>query len=122
MLTWKLSNNIIFSLGNGSNAVNVGSGAVQISSAENNLSFGFGNNGIFPAPMVNAGNDTSGMASAASVFVNAAGGNFKLLAGGQGVGTGLNVFGLPGYGAVTTDIMQVPRSMMGAWDRGAYGP
>lgn len=117
---WKLTNNIVFSMGNGSSAINVGSGAVQIGSAENNLTFGFSNNGIFPAPMLSAGNDTSGMASAASVFVNAALGNFKLLAGGQGAGTGLNVYGLNTYGGVTTDILQVPRSMMGAWDRGAY--
>lgn len=122
MLNWKLTNNIIFSMGNGSSAVNVGSGAVQIESAENNLTFGFGNNGIFPAPLMSAGNDTSGAASLVSVFVNAAQGNFKLAAGGQGVGTGLNVYGLPAYGGVTTDILQVPRAPMGAWDRGAYGP
>ena len=40
---------------------------------------------------------------------------------GQGAGTGLNVYGLPPYGEVTTDLLQKPRPPAGSWDRGAYG-
>ena len=121
VLHWKLTNNIIFSMMNGANAVDVGSGAVQIVSSEGNLTFGFSANGISPAPLMSAGDDTSGVATPASVFVAPAAGDFHLLPGGQGAGTGINVFGVPSYGAVTTDILQAPRPMVGAWARGAYG-
>ncbi len=120
-LHWRLTNNVVFSMNNGSSAIDVGSGAVQIVSAENNLTFGFGANAIAPVPMMSAGNDTSGLATPASVFVNAGAGDFRLKPGGQGAGTGLNVYGLPVYGSLTTDILQAPRPLGGAWDRGAFG-
>jgi hypothetical protein len=121
LLRWKLTNNIIFDMGNGSSAVDVGSGAVEITSSEGNLTFGFANNGISPAPVMSAGDDTSGVATPLSVFMNAAGGDFQLKGAGQGAQTGINVYGVPSYGAVTTDIVQAPRPIAGPWDRGAYG-
>jgi hypothetical protein len=120
LLKWKLTNNIIFSLKNGSSAVDVGSGAVEISSSEGNLTFGFANNGIFPAPLMSAGDDTSGAATPQSVFVNPGLGDFHLLPAGQGAGAGINVYGVPAYGSITSDIAQAPRPVAGAWDRGAY--
>jgi hypothetical protein len=120
VLSWKLTNNIIFSMKNGSSAVDVGSGAVQITGSEGNLTFGFASNGIFPAPLMSAGDDTSGAATPQSVFVNPGLGDFHLLLGGQGAGTGLNVYGVPAYGSITSDIVQAPRPVAGAWDRGAF--
>jgi hypothetical protein len=121
LLKWKLTNNIVFSMNNGWNAVNVGAGAVEITTSEGNLTFGFSTNAILPAPWMSAGDDVSGVATPASVFVNAPGGNFQLQSGGQGAGTGINVYGIPSYGTVTTDVLQAPRPPVGAWDRGAYG-
>jgi hypothetical protein len=70
---------------------------------------------------MSAGDDTSGAATPSSVFVNAAGGDLHPKPGGPGVGTGVNVYGLPVYGDVTTDVVQAPRPAAGSWDRGAYG-
>ena len=121
LMSWKLTNNIVFSMNNGSSAVNVGAGGVAITSSEGNLTFGFTSNGIFPAPLMSSGDDTSGVATALSVFLNAAAGDLQLKAAGQGAGTGLNVHASPPYGDVTTDVLQAPRLVVGDWDRGAYG-
>jgi hypothetical protein len=121
LLTWKLTDNIVFSMNNGSSAVNLGFSDVVIETSEGNLIFGFSSNGIFPVPLMSAGDDTTGSATAASVFVNATAGDFALKPGGPGAGTGMNVYALPAYGAVTTDILQKPRPPAGSWDRGAYG-
>jgi hypothetical protein len=120
-LSYQLTNNIVYGTGSGSSAVDVGTGAVEIASSEANLTFGFSSNGIFPAPVFSAGDDTSGAASAASVFTNASGGDLTLQPAGQGAGTGINVHADPVYGTVITDVLQAPRPAAGAWDRGAYG-
>jgi hypothetical protein len=121
MMRWKLTNNIVFSMGGGSNAVSLGGAGVELTTSEGNLTFGYGSNGISPVPLASMGDDTSGAATPATVFVNAAAGAFQLQSAGQGAGTGLNVFAVPAYGDVTTDVLQVPRPAAGAWDRGAYG-
>lgn len=120
MMDWKLTNNIVFSADNGASAVEVGDVGVQISTSEGNLTFGFQSNAILPPPLVTMGDDTSGAATPTSVFVDADAGDFHLKPGGQGVGAGINVFGLPEYGTVISDVEQAPRSMQGQWDRGAY--
>lgn len=84
------------------------------------LSFGFADNAIHPAPLLSAGDDVSGAATPASVFVDAMNGDLHLKADGQAVDTGLGVFGLPAYGVVTTDIAQQLRPPQGPWDRGAF--
>lgn len=117
---WKLANNIILATRNSGSAVSVGTGAVEVVSSENNLLFGFINNLIHPTPLYTAGDDTSGTPSASSVFTNPGAGDFHLVPGGPGVGTGLNVYGLAPYGSVTADLDQVPRPMTGPWDRGVY--
>lgn len=122
VLNWRLTNNIVFSLGNGSNAINVGTGAVKILSAEGNLAFGFTNNSISPAPLVSADNELGGAANATNVFLNAPLGNFKPKPGGPATNKGLNVLNQAQYGSVTTDLAQVPRPAAGPWTRGAYEP
>jgi hypothetical protein len=119
-MRWKLTNNIFFSTGGGQTAVNAGDVGVEITSSEGNLTFGFADNAILPAPLMSAGDDLSGAATPASVFVDAMNGDLHLKEGGQGVDTGLNVFGLPAYGVVTTDIAQQLRPPQGPWDRGAF--
>jgi hypothetical protein len=121
LLSYTLTNNIVFSMSNGQSAIDVGSGAVQIVKSQGNLTFGFGNNGIFPPPLVSMGDTLGGGATPASVFMNAAAGDFKLKPAGQGAGAGVNVFGDPVFGSVTTDILQALRPAAGAWDRGAFG-
>ncbi|WAS96729.1 putative metal-binding motif-containing protein [Nannocystis punicea] len=120
MMRWKLTNNIFFSAGGGQTAVDAGDVGVEITSSEGNLSFGFADNAILPAPLMSAGDDLSGAATQASVFVDAMNGDLHLKEGGQGVDTGLNVFGLPAHGVVTTDIAQQLRPPQGPWDRGAF--
>jgi len=122
-MRWRLTNNILFSLTGGSTAVSLGSGAgVSLDSVENNLVFGFNNNifNVVPAPAVSAGNDTTNTPTATSVFINATAGDLRLKTGGQGDGTGKNVYNQSTYGTVTTDLMQSPRPSTGSWDRGAY--
>ncbi|MCY1013916.1 hypothetical protein OV079_52005 [Nannocystis pusilla] len=121
MMRWKLTNNIFFSAGGGQTAVNAGDVGVEITTSEGNLIFGFADNAIHPAPLLSAGDDVSGAATPASVFVDAMNGDLHPKAGGQAVDTGLNVFGLPAYGVVTTDIAQQLRPPQGPWDRGALG-
>lgn len=118
MMRWKLTNNIFFSAG-GSQAVNAGNVGVEITSSAGNLTFGFFNNGIWPAPMMSMGDDVSGMATPHSVFVDAQNGDLHLKADGEGAGSGINVFGLPDYGTVMRDLAQKVRPPQGAWDRGA---
>jgi len=109
-------------MGGGNAAVNVGSGSgVQLVSSQGNLTFGWGDNGIWPAPVSSSSDDTSGAATPSSVFVDPMNGDFHLKPGGTGAGTGQNVYGAAPYGSVTTDRMQAPRPMSGPWDRGAYG-
>ncbi|MFZ6183660.1 putative metal-binding motif-containing protein [Nannocystis pusilla] len=119
MMRWKLTNNIFFSAGGGQTAVNAGDVGVEITTSEGNLTFGFADNAIHPAPLLSVGDDVSGVATPASVFVDAMNGDLHPKAGGQAVDTGLNVFGLPAYGVVTTDIAQQLRPPQGPWDRGA---
>jgi hypothetical protein len=120
MMRWKLTNNIVASAGDGVGAIDVGTAGVEITTSEGNLTFGFQNNQILPAPLMSAGDDTNGVATLMSVFVDANNGDLHLDQGGEGAGTGLNVFGLPDYGVVTTDLGQSLRSPNGDWDRGAY--
>jgi len=120
MMRWKLTNNIFFGTGGGQTAVHAGDVGVEVTSSEGNLSFGFADNAILPAPLMSAGDDVSGAATQASVFVDAMNGDLHLKAGGQGVDTGLNVFGLPAHGTVTTDVAQQIRPPLGTWDRGAF--
>lgn len=123
-LRWNLTNNVVFSGSGGSTGVDVATAnptRVEITSSENNLVFGFGNNAIQPTPIYAAGDDTSGTPTAATVFANPAMGDFHVLPGGAADGQGLNVFGLPGYGGVTLDLDQQARAMTGPWDRGAHG-
>jgi hypothetical protein len=122
VLNWRLTNNIVSSLQGGSNAIDVGMGAVKILSAEGNLTFGFASNSISPAPLVSANNDLGGAANASTVFVNALGGNFKPKPGGLAIGTGINVLNQAQYGSVGSDLAQVPRPVAGPWTRGAYEP
>jgi hypothetical protein len=119
-LRWKLTNNIVFSPGFGQDAVDLGAPNVELTSSEGNLTFGFQNNGVSPAPLFTAGDDLTGVATQASVFVDAGAGDLRLKNGGQGVGTGVNVYGLPAYGSVKLDLEQKPRPPQGAWDRGAH--
>jgi Putative metal-binding motif len=121
LMNWKLTNNIVFSMNNGSSGVNLGGAGVAVTTSEGNLVFGFNNNGILPVPLMSGGDDTSDVATPISVFMNAALGDLELKPAGQGAGTGLNVHALPAYGDVVTDIVQAPRPMVGPWDRGAYG-
>lgn len=121
MMDWKITNNIVFNMSGGTTAIDVGDAGVQISTSEGNLTFGFANNAISPPPLVTMNDDTSGVATPVSVFNNANAGDLSLKPGGQGVDTGINVFGLPEYGTVTTDAEQVPRPLQGQWDRGALG-
>jgi hypothetical protein len=120
VLRWRLSNNIVFNTGKAGTAINVGSGVSQIAKSQGNLTFGFSNNGISPTPLSGSGDDTSGKAEPNTVFVNFGAGDFHLVDGGQGAGTGINVYGDPELGGVTTDIFQKPRNMTGPWDRGAF--
>jgi hypothetical protein len=119
-MRWKLTNNIFFSAGGGQTAVDAGAVGVEITTSEGNLTFGFADDAILPVPLMSSGDDISGAATEASVFVDAPNGDFHLKQGGQGVGTGLNVFGLPAYGVVTTDIAQQVRPPQGTWNRGAF--
>lgn len=119
MMRWKLTNNIVFSGGGGSSAIDVGGAGVEITTSEHNLTFGFQSNAILPAPLMSANDDTSGVATQASVFVDANAGDFHPKPGGEAAGTGLNVFSLPDYGAVTQDLGQSLRPPQGEWDRGA---
>jgi hypothetical protein len=114
---WTLANNIF--AGNGGFS-SVDGGTTVIDESLGNLCFGFGSNAIVPAPAFTMGDDVTGVASLVSVFTAAASGDFTLVAGGQGDGTGINLYGDAGYGAVTTNILGAARPMMGAWDRGAY--
>ncbi|MDI1476822.1 MopE-related protein [Polyangium sp. y55x31] len=121
-MRWRLTNNILFSITGGSTAVNLGAGAgVSLDSAEGNLVFGFNNN-LFstPVPLASSANDTTNTPTVTSVFINATGGDLRLKTGGQGDGTGKNVYNQATYGTVTTDILQSARPQAGVWDRGAY--
>ena len=121
-MRWRLTNNILFNMVGSGTAVSLGAGAgVAFDAAENNLVFGFTTN-VFnaPAPAVQSGNDTTNTPNVTTVFVNAASGDFKLKTGGQGDGTGKNVYNQSTYGSVTLDLLQSPRPQAGAWDRGAY--
>lgn len=120
MMRWKLTNNIFVGTGGGQSAVDAGNVGVEITTSEGNLAFGFADNAILPAPLMSAGDDVGGAATLASVFVDAMNGDLHLKQGGQGVATGLNVFGLPAYGVVTTDVAQQVRPPQGPWDRGAF--
>lgn len=120
MMRWRLTNNIVASAGNGVGAIDVGAAGVEITTSEGNLTFGFQDNQILPVPLMSSGDDTSGVATLMSVFVDPNNGDFRPKPGGEGAGTGLNVFGLPDYGVVTTDLGQSPRSPNGDWDRGAF--
>lgn len=120
MMRWKLTNNILWGTSGVGTAIDVGTGGVEILTSEGNLTFGFQSNAILPPPLMTVGDDTSGVATPISVFVDAAGGDLHLAPGGQGVGAGINVHSLPAYGFVTTDVAQAPRAAIGAWDRGAF--
>ncbi len=87
-------------------------------SAENNLLFQHYPNDIAQAPLIDAGNDTTNTSSMASVFAGPS--DFSLNPAGAGIRTGRNVFALPEYGDLRTDIDGKTRSSTGAWDRGAY--
>lgn len=117
-----LTNNIVFSMSGGASAIDVGAAGVQITTSEGNLTFGYQNNAILPPPLVTAGDDVSGVATPATVFVDPVAGDLHLQPAGPGIGTGLNVYGLPDYGVVKSDIVQLPRFTDGAWDRGAFTP
>ena len=121
VLNWRITNNIVFSMGNGYDAVDVGTGAVNMLSAEGNLTFGYTNNSILPLPQVSMGNQSGG-ATAQTVFVDALNGDFKPKAGGPAIGTGKNVFNEAQYGQVSSDLRQVPRDQASPWSRGAYEP
>lgn len=70
--------------------------------AAGNLTFGYQNNAILPPPLMTAGDDVSGVATPADVFVDAVGGDLHLQPGGPGVATGRNVYGLPEYGVAAS--------------------
>jgi hypothetical protein len=122
-MRWRLTNNILFSVSGmmGGAGVSLGSGVgVSFDAAENNLVFGFAINALAnPTPIVNQNNDTTNTATAPSVFLNAASGDFRIVVGGQADETGKNVYNSPQYGTVTTDLNQSPRPAAGTWDRGA---
>jgi hypothetical protein len=119
VVRWTLANNILFSTTNSGTAINVGSGKVEISSSIGNLVFGFTDNGMHPAPLFTMGDDTRGGFSVSQIFMDGAHGDFRLLAAGPGVGTGVNVYGQAAYGSVMVDLAQNPRPISGPWDRGA---
>jgi hypothetical protein len=121
-MKWRLTNNILFSVNGNATGVSFGAGTgVSFDAAENNLVFGFSVNALAnPVPTINLNNDTTNTATAASVFLNALGGDFRIDVGGQADETGKNVYNVNSYGYVTTDITQSPRPPAGAWDRGAF--
>ncbi|MBI5509795.1 MAG: hypothetical protein HY903_13655 [Deltaproteobacteria bacterium] len=92
---------------------------MDIARAENNLVFGFADNSLTPTPLVSSGNDVTGAYTADSVFAGFATGDLTPAASGPAAGTGKNVYGDPGYGAVTSDLTSTPRPETGPWDRGA---
>jgi hypothetical protein len=117
---WKLTNNIVFATAGQGSAADVGSGAVDITSSEHNLLFGFLDNAMHPTPSYSEGDDTTGTTTPSAVFIQPGIGDFHLLPMGPGAGTGLNVYGLEPYGSVVVDLDQTPRPVTGPWDRGAY--
>jgi len=120
-MRWRLTNNIVFSVNGTATGVSLGSGTgVSFDTAENNLIFGFSTNALSnPVPVVNSNNNVTNTATPASVFLNALGGDFRIVVGGQADETGKNVYNAPANGNVTTDLNQSPRPAAGAWDRGA---
>jgi hypothetical protein len=121
-MRWKLTNNIVFTLSGNGTGVSLGAGSgVSFDTAENNLVFGFSNNALAqPVPPINLNNDVSNVATAASVFLNASSGDFRIVLNGQADETGRNAYNLGAYGFVTTDLTQSPRPAAGTWDRGAF--
>lgn len=115
---WKLTNNI-FAASNLSDTASwlVGE-PVQYDSSEHNLFFNFATNTMVPAPLMTAGDDLLNNATWMSVFAGTA--DFSLKLGGEGVGTGLNIYGDRDYGDVRYDLTGRERPMNGVWDRGAY--
>jgi len=118
VVRWKVTNNIIAGTGTRGNGIDVGTGAVEIASSEDNLIFGFANGRIQPAPRHEEGNRVT-QDSLASVFVAADAGDFHLLPASPAAAAGLNVFGIPAYGNVTADLDLRARPATGAWDCGA---
>jgi len=120
-MRWRLTNNIIFNVNSSGTGVLLGSGAgVSFDAAEHNLVFGFSVNALAnPVPMINLNNDTTNTSTAASVFLNALTGDFRIVVGGQADETAKNVYNIAAYGYVMTDLTQSPRPQAGTWDRGA---
>ncbi|MBZ4416306.1 hypothetical protein [Myxococcus sp. RHSTA-1-4] len=114
---WKLMNNIFFS--EGSQRAAAGLGGQPILESGGNLVFGYADNRLLPAPASSAADDTTGTATAGTVFQDLTRGDFQPRQGGPAVGTGINVHGNTAYGAVTRDLAQRARPVDGAWDRGA---
>jgi hypothetical protein len=107
-MRWRLTNNILFSANGSGAGVSLGSGVgVSFDAAENNLVFGFSVNPLTnPIPTSNVSNDVTNTATAASVFLNAASGDFRIVVGGQADETAKNVYNSAAYGTVTTDLNQ----------------
>jgi|GEM_PF-2323126 len=121
-MRWRMTNNILFNLNGSGTSAALGSGSgVSFDGAENNLVFGFSTNAFSqPTPTVNLNNDWTNTTNAAAVFINAVSGDFRINVNGKADELGKNVFNVPAYGDVTTDLYQSQRPMMpGAWDRGA---
>jgi Protein of unknown function (DUF1565) len=118
---WKLTNNIVARSPSGSGSgVQLGTDpGVVVTSAAGNLVFGFADNAITPTPQTASQNDTGGAWTPNQVFVGPPIGDYRLRAGSPGIGTGINVYGLPAYGSVIDDLLQQPRPASGSWDRGA---
>ena len=119
-MRWTLTNNIIAALGsNYEQAIELGASPSEFTLSQNNLVYGFLNNAASPTPTLSTNDDMTAAWTAADVFINAAGGDFRVLAGGPADGTGLNVHSKPTFGGVTRDLLQLPRPATGAWERGA---
>ncbi|NMO13448.1 DUF1565 domain-containing protein [Pyxidicoccus fallax] len=114
---WKLRNNIFFG-DDSTGAALAFDGPLSLESG-GNLVFGYTNNRLSPEPAPTSTDDTTGEARAETVFQDSSRGDFRPRPGGAAAGRGLNLHGDAASGAVTRDLLQRPRPVEGAWDRGA---